>query len=114
MEKSIEQIISEKLVVISEALEVEVKFSADEKDENRVAPAFNMSAMASKWLALLVYSGINIQTNLLSPAYNCVHADVEFWKKYMEDKKKESESDPESASVPEPSGGDSGVANQPE
>lgn len=78
MAKSIEEIIQDKLVSISDALEVPVNFVAEEGSSNQVKPAFNPDDMISKFVALFVYAGVNMPSTML-PGYNRVHADVEFW-----------------------------------
>ena len=82
MEKSTDQIVQDKLTAISDALEVPVQFAANEADANVVRPAYNPDAIISKLLALLVFSGISVPSTF-APGYNRVHADIEFWKKYM-------------------------------
>lgn len=80
--KTVEQTVQDILTQVSDALQVPVNFAASEADANVVRPTYNPDAMVSKLLALLVYSGISVPSTF-APAYNRVHADIEFWKNYM-------------------------------
>lgn len=80
MEKSIEDKITDRLKIVSDALEVEVTLVGDPKDENRVQPHFDINDIVGKLLGLSVYCGWSVPINF-APSYNAVHANVEFWKK---------------------------------
>lgn len=115
MVKSTDEIVQEKLVSISDALEVKVEFVTNEANANVVHPAFNPDAMISKLLALLVYSGVSVPSTF-APGYNRVHADVEFWKAYIAEKTKPEEppscpsEDPKpNEPIATPEGADSGT-----
>lgn len=69
------------LTAVSHALDVEIQLVAD-GPEGRLMPYFDINAMNSKLAALMVYVGANIQP--VSPPYNRVHADVEYWKRKFE------------------------------
>lgn len=69
------------LTAVSYALDVQVELIAEGTD-GKLMPYFNINAMNSKLAALMVYVGANVQP--VSPAYNSVHADVEYWKKKFE------------------------------
>lgn len=61
---------------------IEVKFTPDPQDQGRVIPAYDVNAILSKMIALFVFSGLSVPSSF-APPYNRVHADVEWWKKYM-------------------------------
>ena len=79
MEKSSEQIACEIFKNVSDMLSVPVHMVVDAQDQNLVKPAFNPDALVSKIVALFVFCGITMPSNI-SPNYNSVHADIEFWK----------------------------------
>lgn len=92
MEKSVK---NEKIVQImndiSKILDIEVTMLAD--DEQKLFPNWDVSAMLSKFLALCVYAGWNVPPTSILVAYNRVHADVEFWKKKMEELENQSKNE---------------------
>lgn len=69
------------LTAVCHALHVPIELVAD-GPEGRLMPYFDINGINSKITALMVYVGANIQP--VSPPYNRVHADVEFWKKIFE------------------------------
>ena len=101
MAKSIEEIVQDKLTKVSDAREVPVNFVASEKEANHVKPAYNPDDMISKLIAILVFSGVNIPITF-APPYNRVHADVEFWKRFMAASQTVSELAPEPATETQP------------
>lgn len=72
--------------VISQMLDVEIKVGPPVTEGERVEPAFDVNAMVSKFLALLVYSNQNVPVGAFMPPYNRVHADIEYWKQKFEHK----------------------------
>ena len=66
-------------------LDVEIKLRLGNEGE-KVDPSFDVNAMISKFLALLVYSNQNVPVGAFMPAYNRVHADIEYWKQKYEKK----------------------------
>jgi HSP90 family molecular chaperone len=76
----IDQILKE----ISDLMGVPIQFhQAAEEDQGRVIPAYDVNAIISKMIALFVFSSVNVPSSF-APAYNRVHADVEWWKTQME------------------------------
>ena len=84
------QVVEEKVESIfkamSEAMDVPVELISAGA-ENKVKPHFDVNAILSKFTALLVYCGMNVPSSF-TPAYNRVHADVDFWKRKFEEQKK--------------------------
>lgn len=84
MEKLTKDLFDDKLVKVSDALEVDVKFVVSAEDEGKADPQFDPNAIISKLLALFVFAGLTVPSNM-APAYNRVHADIEFWKRKFEE-----------------------------
>lgn len=70
------------LILVSNTLDTEVVLVADET--NKTVPNFDVNGFVSKLIALFVYAGLNVPTSSLTPPYNKIHADVEYWKKKFE------------------------------
>lgn len=73
------------LTQLSELMGVEVKIVDDPKEQGKAVPAHNIDAIISKMMALFVFCGFNVPSSF-APAYNRVHADVEWWKQHFEAK----------------------------
>ena len=73
--------LNEILFKVSEALDVPVKFS--DGSDMKVNPAFDVNAMISKFVGLLVFAGVDVPS-AFAPSYMRVHADVDFWKRHFE------------------------------
>lgn len=71
------------LLVVAEALKADVRMEPGK--DGKVYPQISIDELVSKLLALLVFCGANVPSHF-APAYNRVHADVEFWKKELEKK----------------------------
>lgn len=67
---------------VSSALKSDVQFATVSEGE-RVIPLFDINGVISKLVALMVYSGMVVPSSF-APAFNRVHADIEFWKKTFE------------------------------
>lgn len=67
---------------VSSALKSDVQFVSPVEGE-KVTPLFDINGIISKLVALMVYSGMVVPSSF-APAFNRVHADVEFWKKTLE------------------------------
>lgn len=74
--------VEEIFLSVSKALKANVEF-ASEGEGMPVKPYFDINGIISKLTALMVYSGMTVPSNY-APAYNRVHADIEFWKKEFE------------------------------
>lgn len=73
---------------LSELMGVPINYRPLQEDQGKVVPEYDINSIISKMLAFFVYNGLNVPINF-APAYNRVHADVEWWKRYMEDPKAE-------------------------
>ncbi len=71
------------LTKLSDMFQVPIEFQQIKEDHGRVIPAYDINAIISKMIGLFVYSGLVVPINF-APAYNRVHADVEWWKKVFE------------------------------
>ena len=96
-----EKDITSRLIAVADALESEVRF--EESDDRKLAPVFDIGDITGKLVGLLVYAGIPVPA-IISPMYNAVHANVEFWKGKLETKAAEEVKDPPPA-PPEATGG---------
>ena len=76
--------IESKFTVIFEAMDVPVLLVNG--DNNKLQRTFNMNAVLSKFVALMVYSGLEVSTNI-SPSYTRINADIDYWKRNFEEKK---------------------------
>lgn len=83
MKDSTEEKINDIFTKISDALDVPIGFAEDKDDQNKVIPVFDVNGFFSKLVALCVYSGFGVPSTF-APAYNRVHADIEFFKKKFE------------------------------
>lgn len=83
-EKSPSDQIHDILKVISEQLGVDVVM-ADSEGDNKVMPYYDVNSMLSKLLALMVFIGVVVPSQ--GPPYNRVHADVEWWKNRLKERK---------------------------
>jgi hypothetical protein len=70
------------LTTISRALDVTVHLRPS-PEQGRMAPHYDVVAILSKLLALFVYTGLHVPY-AFPPAYNRVHADVDFWRRRLE------------------------------
>ena len=77
-ENSVNEQINEIFSVICDMTGSEVKLEAP-VDGGKAKPAFDINGAISKIVALSVYCGMNVPASF-GPAYNRVHADVEYWK----------------------------------
>ena len=75
--------IDEILHSISDLLGVPVDYHPLQEDQGRVIPSYNVNAIISKFIALMVFNGLTVPTSF-PPTYNCVHADIEWWKQQVE------------------------------
>jgi hypothetical protein len=78
-QKQIDKILS----TLSDLLQVPIEFRQTIEDQGRVLPAYDVNAILSKQIALFVYTGLSVPSSF-APAYNRVHADVEWWKQHFE------------------------------
>jgi len=69
-------------LTLSSALKTTVDFASDGEGQP-VKPYFDINGVISKLTALMIYSGMYVPS-YFAPAYNRVHADIEFWKKELE------------------------------
>jgi len=83
MEKLTKETVDDILTKLSDALYVPIQFGQDDQDQNKVVPIFDVNAIFSKLVALCVYTGLNVPSTF-GPAYNRVHADIEFFKKQFD------------------------------
>ena len=88
------------LVKLSEAMGVAVMFQSAETGP--VTPTIDINAIISKLVALMVYVGWSVPANI-SPPFNRVNADMEYWKKAFaqDDPDKEPAKESEKEPLPE-------------
>ena len=91
--------IEEIFLALSEALRTKVEFASGGEGQP-IKPYFDINALISKIVALMVYSGMTVPSSF-APAFNRVHADVEFWKKEFEKNKESAPKKEESNIQPE-------------
>lgn len=96
MEKLTKEKIEDIMKRVSDMMDV--KFELVSVEDNRLEPMFDVDAIVSKFMALLVYSGLNVPSSF-APPYNRVHADIEFWKKRFESDKPKEEQAPAEGST---------------
>ena len=82
MEKVAEEKIEKILKEMCGLMGVEITLVADAEKNNELIAHYDVNAVISKQLALFVYCGWNVQP--LGPAYNRIHADIDWWKKQFE------------------------------
>lgn len=75
--------ISSIIVNISKELGVPVAMVPDDSEKGKLLPRCDINCTISRYLALLVYMGLNVPNNI-APPYNRVHADIEYWRKRFE------------------------------
>ena len=92
------QRIDDILFKMSDVFHVPVQFL--DGDDMKVNPAFDVNAMVSKFVGLMVYGGVDVPS-AFAPSYMRVHADVDFWKRHFEELKNKAE---ESAKPEAPQG----------
>lgn len=83
MEDIVRNKIEGKMKAISEVLDVEFLLVKDESTQ-RIEPNFDVNAMLSKFVALMVYCGFSVPSTI-APAYNRVNADIDYWKRHFDE-----------------------------
>lgn len=92
MEKLTEQKVDKIFTEMHALMGEEVILVADPEQENKLIAHYDINAVVSKFIGLLVYSGLNVPTQVFTPPYNRVHADVEYWKnKFLAEEQKTAE-----------------------
>lgn len=81
--RSVDDRIQEIFSVICDITGSDIKLEAA-ADGGKAKPAFDINGAISKIVALSVYCGMNVPASF-GPAYNRVHADVEYWKKRFQE-----------------------------
>ena len=79
-----EKELTERLTQLSKHLDTEITLIQD--DSGKVNPHFDVNSCISKFIALLVYAGLNVPTQAMTPPYNRVNADIRYWEKKFEGK----------------------------
>lgn len=74
--------IDEILHALSDATGIAIEYRPLEEDQGRVVPIYDVNAILSKIVALMVFSGHPFPATF-APSYNRVHADIEWWKQEM-------------------------------